>query len=518
MEMQQQPHDVTTVIEQLIRNVNQQLEPLQILGEQLRTQIGSTQQRITDDDLLKDSARLYSKFITMQRKQQFLQQYLQLFIPIWIRRNNQWIQKLQQSAGLMETLTKDGKQILQMLHDIIQIIKQLIPHTPPPPPTLYKYRDTLKRIIQTKLQQNRSMARKEGRIVNQKLNELYNNLHKLGQGQYGSVWSGQRQSDGKQVAIKIIRMKPGMSAQERAVQMQVAEREIQLAKRIQCAHLVEWKDLYCALVPVYDYWKSPEGDRLYIELQLVEGGDGLAIVRRQIPDLRNVSSILQLIQRTLPSLARSLEHMHRACVLHRDIKPANLLYDKHAQRLYITDYGLSCTLPDQCVDDSGTLAYMDQRRFIVPNFKADTKADVYALGLSLYEMLSGTVMHERHDVSQFTALEQHNQEIETVLRRLEMSREGQPYRVMLQIIRRMLTPFDAAKRPALNWIVRAMQENTLNVSVPDKPPICLPQSRITEIAGGHEIASHVKPVIRRSTNINESLCNIFVYDQDTHTQ
>jgi serine/threonine protein kinase len=88
--------------------------------------------------------------------------------------------------------------------------------------------------------------------------------------------------------------------------------------------------------------------------------------------------------------AEALEHAHRQGVVHRDIKPANLLLDQHGN-LWVTDFGLALLLQEDRLtktgDVIGTLHYMAPEQ-TVGRAPVDHRADVYALGAILYELLT----------------------------------------------------------------------------------------------------------------------------------
>jgi serine/threonine protein kinase/WD40 repeat protein len=92
--------------------------------------------------------------------------------------------------------------------------------------------------------------------------------------------------------------------------------------------------------------------------------------------------------RLTAQVADALAYAHSQGILHRDIKPANLLLDLHGT-VWVTDFGLAkSTDADDLThagDVIGTLRYMAPERF---DGQGDQRADVYALGLTLYELLT----------------------------------------------------------------------------------------------------------------------------------
>lgn len=103
---------------------------------------------------------------------------------------------------------------------------------------------------------------------------------------------------------------------------------------------------------------------------------------------RGRHTLMHGIARVGVQVAQALDHAHAQGVLHRDIKPSNLLLDAHGNT-WVTDFGLAKAegLPEltRAGDLLGTLRYMPPEAF---EGKFDARSDVFALGLTLYELLA----------------------------------------------------------------------------------------------------------------------------------
>ncbi|WP_280398114.1 serine/threonine-protein kinase, partial [Nocardia carnea] len=141
------------------------------------------------------------------------------------------------------------------------------------------------------------------------------------------------------------------------------------------------------IVAVHD--RGVEGERLWIAMQYIAGTDAAALVRADISadPRRAVGIVVQA--------ARGLDEAHRAGMVHRDIKPANLLVDAAAgrgDRVLVTDFGIGRAASEStALTEEGavlaTLAYAAPEQ--LRGLRVDHRADVYALGCTLYELLTG---------------------------------------------------------------------------------------------------------------------------------
>ena len=135
------------------------------------------------------------------------------------------------------------------------------------------------------------------------------------------------------------------------------------------------------IVPVHDVGR--EGTTCFIVGEWVEGTDLAARIKADRPDYREVARIVA-------EVADALGHAHDAGFVHRDIKPANILIDPQG-RAYLTDFGIAVVEEDllRDVTAAGTLPYMAPEQLGEGLGPVDHRADLYALGVVLYELLTG---------------------------------------------------------------------------------------------------------------------------------
>ena len=95
-------------------------------------------------------------------------------------------------------------------------------------------------------------------------------------------------------------------------------------------------------------------------------------------------------------LAKALGQVHRQGLIHKDIKPANVLVDD-AGNVWLTGFGIASQLPHEHQAPAppeiiaGTLAYMAPEQTGRMNRSIDTRSDLYSLGVTLYQMLTGNL-------------------------------------------------------------------------------------------------------------------------------
>lgn len=98
-----------------------------------------------------------------------------------------------------------------------------------------------------------------------------------------------------------------------------------------------------------------------------------------------------------------LAQLHQAQIIHKDIKPANILIQPESQQVQLIDFSIASTLPKETAEIqnpaglAGTLAYLAPEQTGRMNRGIDYRADFYALGVTLFELLTGEVPFQSHD-------------------------------------------------------------------------------------------------------------------------
>jgi serine/threonine protein kinase len=196
----------------------------------------------------------------------------------------------------------------------------------------------------------------------------YELREQIGMGGQGAVYRAYQPVVDREVAIKVIL--PKYASQPAFVRR--FETEAQLVARLEQLHIV----------PLYDYWRDPDG--AYLVMRFMRGGN-LSGWLKQGPLAPDVAL------RVLEQVAEALALAHRHNVIHRDIKPGNILLDED-RNAYLTDFGIAKvvtgnTTGDSEQDISGSLQYVAPEQ--LRSQRVTPQADIYSLGLVLYEMLTG---------------------------------------------------------------------------------------------------------------------------------
>jgi serine/threonine protein kinase/type 1 glutamine amidotransferase len=191
----------------------------------------------------------------------------------------------------------------------------------------------------------------------------------LGHGGMGAVYQGVQPTLDRVVAIKLLPAEMTGDAQFVAR----FQREARTLAKLQ----------HPGIVAVYDFGQTRAG-HLYFVMEFVDGTDLHRILHG--PGM-NSAQALELISQ----ICDALHYAHRQGVIHRDIKPANILVAKDG-RAKLADFGLARPVRGDDLSITSTNMVMGTPDYMAPEQRAgqsDHRADIFALGVMLYEMLTG---------------------------------------------------------------------------------------------------------------------------------
>ncbi len=204
-------------------------------------------------------------------------------------------------------------------------------------------------------------------LSGQKLSQ-YELRERLGRGGMAEVYKAYQTGMDRFVAIKV--MLGQLSDDEEFVER--FRREAQSVGRLRHPNIVQ----------VFDF--GIENDVYYMAMEFIEGGNLKAFISQKgkVPPIEAIDILLQLVD--------ALDYAHKADMIHRDVKPANIMFVDEKQ-IILTDFGIAKILSEAGLTTSG--AHVGTPAYMSPEAgrgdTVDARADLYALGIILYEMLTG---------------------------------------------------------------------------------------------------------------------------------
>jgi serine/threonine protein kinase len=201
----------------------------------------------------------------------------------------------------------------------------------------------------------------------------YEILEELGGGGMGKVYRVYDRKLEEEVALKLIR--PEIAAGRKAIER--FRNEIKISRKITHKNVCRMHDL-----------GEAEGTS-FITMEYVRGGDLKSLLHRTktLP----VGTALSIARQ----MAEGLAEAHGLGVVHRDLKPGNIMIDKEGNAK-IMDFGIARSLLGKGLTGEGAIIgtpeYMSPEQ--VEGKEADQRADIYSLGIILFEMVTGTVPFE----------------------------------------------------------------------------------------------------------------------------
>lgn len=227
------------------------------------------------------------------------------------------------------------------------------------------------------------------RLVGATVGGRYRVHELLASGGMCDIYKARQVSMDRWVALKVMRV----PTEDSAPYVQWFYREMRAAARIQHPNTVR----------VYDFGQLDDGG-FWMAMELLQGRtlEAEITTARRFPPARVVNIAMQI--------AKALNAAHREEVIHRDLKGDNiLLIDLYGERdvVKVVDFGIASmpgpTAPDGLV--AGTPEFMSPEQAL--GYEVDARADLYALGVLLYQMSTGRLPFEHKDARKVLSMQVH---------------------------------------------------------------------------------------------------------------
>jgi WD40 repeat protein/serine/threonine protein kinase len=224
------------------------------------------------------------------------------------------------------------------------------------------------------------IAEREGTVIGP-----YKLLEQIGEGGFGVVFMAEQQQPvRRKVALKVL--KPGMDTRQVVARFEAERQALALMDHPHIAHVLDAG--------------ATDSGRPYFVMELIRGIPITAFCddNRLTPRER-----LELFL----AVSQAVQHAHQKGIIHRDLKPSNVLVTLHDGRpmVKVIDFGIAKALRHERLTDKtlftgfahmiGTPLYMSPEQAEMSGQDADTRTDIYALGVLLYELLTGTTPFDK---------------------------------------------------------------------------------------------------------------------------
>lgn len=327
----------------------------------------------------------------------------------------------------------------------------------------------------------------------------YEVIGELGQGAMGMVYKAKDPLIEREVAIKTINLDIGHEERE-----EYEKRFYQEAK-------AAGKLNHPNIVTIYDVGKSD--DVAYMAMEFLEGQELRSIMNQ------GRLSVLQTLD-TVIQVAEGLAYAHQYGVIHRDIKPSNIMVTQDGY-IKITDFGIariaSSSVHTQVGVVLGSPKYMSPEQVLGKDL--DTRSDIFSLGVTLYEMLTGVAPFIGESVNTVMYQTVHT----TPTPPSQLNNEVTP--LLDAIVNKALAKKVEERHQRAKTLVEDLKKcrNKL-LNIPDTPATSLPQQKSGQSANTQsetektaKLAALVadEDALDKTQRLNNTLSNPKVSDQKT---
>jgi serine/threonine protein kinase len=220
----------------------------------------------------------------------------------------------------------------------------------------------------------------------------YRLLQQIGEGGFGVVWMAEQvEPVTRRVALKII--KAGMDTREVIARFEAERQALAMMDHPNIAKVFDAGTTGESASQPSTLISQLNPGRPYFVMELVKG---IPITKFCDEQQLNTRQRLELFA----DVCSAINHAHQKGVIHRDIKPSNVMVTLHCDKpvVKVIDFGIAKATEGRLTDKTlftrfeqfvGTPAYMSPEQSALGGLDVDTRSDIYALGVLLYELLTG---------------------------------------------------------------------------------------------------------------------------------
>ncbi|WP_428416002.1 serine/threonine-protein kinase [Methylibium sp.] len=205
----------------------------------------------------------------------------------------------------------------------------------------------------------------------------------IGHGAMGAVLRCRDERTGEAVALKTMALRREFHGDALKDARERFFREAEMAGRLHHPDIVSVREA------------GEQDGTAYIAMELLSGRDLSEFT--QPSRLLPVPAVLGIIAR----VAQALAHAHRQGVTHRDIKPANIMVELKSGMVKVTDFGIARIIDSTQTRTGivlGTPSFMSPEQ--MAGARVDGRSDLYALGVTLFQLLTGTLPHRPESMAE----------------------------------------------------------------------------------------------------------------------